>query len=88
MDIVPRFPAIEKEEVKGGYITPMPAQVIKLMVSPGDKVKDGDGLVILSSMKMENTIYADQDGEVEEVYISESENIEAGVLLLKLKQEA
>jgi len=66
----------------------MPAQVIKLMVSPGDKVKDGDGLVILSSMKMENTIYADRDGEVEEVYISESENIEAGVLLLKLKQEA
>jgi acetyl/propionyl-CoA carboxylase alpha subunit len=88
VELVPRFPAIEKEEVKGGYVTPMPAQVIKLMVSPGDKVKDGDGLVILSSMKMENTIYADQDGEVEEVYISESENIEAGVLLLKLKQEA
>ena len=87
VEIIPRFPAIEKDEIKGGYITPMPAQVIKLMVSPGDQVKDGDGLVILSSMKMENTIYADRDGEVEEVYISEAENIEAGVLLLKLKEE-
>ena len=44
----------------------LPSQVIEILVSPNDKVKEGDPLVILSSMKMENTLCADQNGVVEE----------------------
>ncbi len=83
---VPRFPELQTEKAEGGYESPMPSQIIKVLVEAGQRVKSGDGLVILSSMKMENTIEADKDGIVEEVYASEGANVEAGFLLLKMKE--
>ncbi len=81
-----RFPLKEAEKVKGGYISPMPGKVIKVLVEPGQEVKSGDGLLVLLSMKMENTICADEDGTVEDVYVSVEEDLEAGKLLLKMKE--
>ncbi len=81
----PRFPQKEAEKVKGGYEAPMPSQIIKVLVEAGQAVKTGDGLMVISSMKMENTIEADMDGVVEEIYAAEGQNVEAGFLLLKLK---
>ena len=80
-----RFPEIKKEKQKGTYESPMPSQVVKLLVKTGDKIKSGEGLIVLSSMKMENTILADEDGTVEEVFTAEGENIEAGHVLMKIK---
>lgn len=81
-----RFPNKEAEKIKGGYETPMPSQIIEVLVKEGQKVSSGDGLVILSSMKMESTIEASEDGIVEEVYAEAGKNVEAGFLLLKLKE--
>lgn len=81
-----RFPLKEAEKVKGGYISPMPGKVIKVLVEPGQEVKSGEGLLVLLSMKMENTICADEDGTVEEIYVTEEEDLEAGKLLLKMKE--
>ena len=78
-----RFPEIIKEKQKGSYEAPMPSQVIKLLVKEGDKIKSGEGLIVLSSMKMENTILADEDGTVEEVFTIEGENRLTSVLLLR-----
>lgn len=83
-----RFPIKEAEKVKGGYISPMPGKVIKVLVAPGQEVKSGDGLLVLLSMKMENTICADDDGTVEEIYVNAEEDLEAGKLLLKMKETA
>ncbi|MEO1258448.1 MAG: biotin carboxylase N-terminal domain-containing protein [Bacteroidota bacterium] len=80
-----RFPEKEKETIKGGYAAPMPSAVIKILVEKGQSVGAGDGLVVLSSMKMENTIYAGESGVVEEIYVEEGGNVEAGVLLLKIE---
>jgi acetyl/propionyl-CoA carboxylase alpha subunit len=80
-----RFPSKAVEKVKGGYETPMPSQIIKILVEVGQTVKAGDGLVVLSSMKMENTIEASESGVIEEIYASEGNNVEAGFLLLKIK---
>ncbi|MFT4980366.1 MAG: acetyl-CoA carboxylase biotin carboxylase subunit [Bacteroidia bacterium] len=82
-----RFPIKEAEKVKGGYISPMPGKVIKVLVEPGQEVKSGDGLLVLLSMKMENTICADEDGTVEDVYVNVEEDLEAGKLLLKMKKD-
>ena len=79
-----RFPQKEVEKVKGGYEAPMPSQIIKVLVAAGQQVQSGDGLLVISSMKMENTIEADMDGVVEEIYATEGQNVEAGFLLLKL----
>lgn len=82
-----RFPAKESEKVKGGYIAPMPSQIVKILVEEGQEVKSGEGLIVLSSMKMENTIEAEEDGTVEAVYTTEGANVEAGFLLVKVKGE-
>ena len=50
----------------------------------GQTVQADDALMIISSMKMENTIVAKKDGTVTEVYANEGQNVEAGFLLLKV----
>lgn len=79
-----RFPSRAAEKIKGGYEAPMPSQIIKILVETGQIVKVGDALVILSSMKMENTIEASENGVVEEIYAAEGNSVEAGFLLLKI----
>jgi 3-methylcrotonyl-CoA carboxylase alpha subunit len=83
-----RFPQKEVEKIKGGFEAPMPSQVIKVLVEPGQAVKAGEGLIVISSMKMENTIEADQDGLVEEIYVQEGQNVAAGFMLLKVRTES
>ena len=79
-----RFPSREKDVAKGSCTAPMPSQVVDILVKPREKVKEGDPLVILSSMKMENTIYSSENGVVEEVFTQNGENIEAGFTILKI----
>jgi len=86
LNSVERFPAPKEETVKGGYIAPMPGDITTVLVKPGDTVKSGDALLKMISMKMESTIEAHRDAEVEEVYVSEKQFVEAGTLLLKMKE--
>ncbi len=83
---VDKFPSPIEETVKGGYIAPMPGEVTNVLVKTGDVVKSGDALLKMISMKMESTIEAHTDGEVEEVYVNNKQFVEAGTLLLKMKE--
>ncbi len=80
-----RFPPKLVEKVEGGYEAPMPSQIIKILVEGGQAVKKDEALMIISSMKMENTILAEKDGTVSEVYATEGQSVEAGFLLLKIE---
>lgn len=82
---VPRFIEPGSATVKGGYSAPMPGEIIKVLVKPGEVVKSGKGLVVMSSMKMETTIEAHTDGEVEEIFVAEKSFVEANTVLLKMK---
>jgi len=79
-----RFPSKKSDAVEGGYEAPMPSQIIQILVEPGQEVKADDALMIISSMKMENTITASKAGKVSEIYATEGQNVEAGFLLLKV----
>ncbi|WP_299433306.1 biotin carboxylase N-terminal domain-containing protein [uncultured Aquimarina sp.] len=81
-----RFPTKEKEKVHGGYESPIPSQIVKIHVAAGEQIKQGSPLLVLSSMKMETVIEADEDGVIEEVYVEEGNNVEAGFLLLKINK--
>lgn len=80
------FPEKQVIQNQGAYISPMPGEVVKVMVKSGDKVKAGDTLIVLTSMKMENTIEAFEDGTVEEVYVAEKTTVAADSVLLKMKE--
>ena len=80
-----RFPSKATQKEEGGYEAPMPSQIVKILVKDGQAVQKDEALMIISSMKMENTILAEKDGTVTEVYAAEGQSVEAGFLLLKVE---
>ena len=59
--------------------------VWKVECKVGDEVEEGDTLVILESMKMEMPVEAEEDGEVEEILITEGQAVTEGAPLMKYK---
>ena len=57
---------------------PLTGKIIKVEVKVGDKVKEGDTLCILESMKMENPIVAPVDGTVTKVNVSVDQVVKTG----------
>ena len=47
--------------------SPLPGNVLKVNVAEGDSFKEGDTLMIMESMKMENNILAERDGKITRV---------------------
>lgn len=82
---IPRFQLPGSELSKGDYVAAMPGEVVKILVKSGDQVKAGKPLLVMSSMKMETTIEAHSDGEVEEVFVVEKSFVEANAVLIKMK---
>ena len=64
---------------------PMPALIVRIEVSPGASVREGDGLVVLEAMKMENELKALASGRVKEIHVSVGKPVEKGQLLITLE---
>ena len=54
---------------------PMTGRVIEVLVSDGDTVSQGDVLVVVESMKMENEILSEHEGLVSNLRVAELETI-------------
>ncbi|MGE6631257.1 pyruvate carboxylase [Bacillus sp. NPDC077027] len=65
----------------------MPGTVIKLLVEKGQKVSQGEHLMINEAMKMETTVQAPFTAVVEEIYVNNGESIQTGDLLIVLKPD-
>ncbi len=65
---------------------PMPAVVISIMVNDGDTVEKGQGVVVVSAMKMETTLYAPYNGTVEKINASIGDKVMPGEILIDLKK--
>jgi biotin carboxyl carrier protein len=61
---------------------PMPGKVVKVFVKVGDEVKEGQGLVVVEAMKMENELKAPRAGKVTEVLAKEGTPVENGAKLV------
>lgn len=72
----------------GQVTAPMAGKVVTLNVKQGDQINQGDVLLILEAMKMENEIRAQGDGRVKEVVVSEGDSVNNGDLLLKIEHTA
>lgn len=66
-------------------LAPISGQVVKIFQKEKSKVKKGDGLLILSAMKMENEILVEKDGIVEKIFVKEEENVKKGDILAIIK---
>lgn len=71
----------------GGLVTQMPGKVVKIPVKLGDKVIQGQTVVILEAMKMENEIKTQVTGVVKNIFVKEGDALEQGVKLLEVIEE-
>jgi len=62
--------------------SPMPGNILKINVAPGQKVEEGDVLIVLEAMKMENEIVATKSGTVAQVAVSKGAVVETGAPLV------
>ena len=62
----------------------MPGRVVRVLVSKGDAVRKGAGLLILEAMKMENEIQSPADGTVNEVFVTDGQTVENGAELVHI----
>ncbi|MDR2853936.1 MAG: biotin/lipoyl-binding protein [Prevotellaceae bacterium] len=72
-------PAPAAAQSSGGAVatvkSPLPGSVLKIAVSEGTTVKDGDLLLIMESMKMENNIVADAEGVVKKIHVTVGQSV-------------
>jgi len=64
---------------------PMPGLILDVLVQVGDTVKEGDYLLVLEAMKMENTLTALGDGVVKSVSVIKGEKVEKNQLLIEIE---
>jgi len=61
---------------------PMPGRVLEILVKVGDSVSEGDGLLILEAMKMENIIKSTREGVLKQIQATEGDSVEKNAVLL------
>jgi glutaconyl-CoA decarboxylase len=72
-------PAASAPSAGGTVVSaPMPGKILKVLVQPGAQVKNGQNIMVLEAMKMENEILAPSDGVVREVKVKEGDNVNTG----------
>ena len=60
----------------------MPGKILKVLVSEGQKIKMGEPVIIMESMKMEQTIVSSADGVINSINVKEGETIEVGSVMI------
>ena len=68
----------------GVIAAPMQAIVTRICVEPGQRVCQGDLLVVLESMKMENYVHAPSDGTISEIPVGAGRTVSAGDVLVRM----
>jgi biotin carboxyl carrier protein len=66
----------------------MTGRVISVNVKPGDTVSEGQILLVIEAMKMENEIAAPMSGEIKEVAVAPGGRVSEGDLLVQFEPES
>ena len=69
----------------GTITAPMQGTIVKVLVEPGQEVAEGDSLLVLEAMKMENSINAERAGTVKEVKVETGQTVSAGDTLITIE---
>lgn len=73
------------EAVAGAVTAPLPGKVLGIKVKEGDRVKTGDALFIVESMKMEITIPAPRDGMIKAIRVEVGQTVKQGAVLVDME---
>ena len=66
----------------------MPGLVLSVMVSEGQAVQEGDSLLVLEAMKMENELQAPAAGVIQAIHVAPDEAVDKDALLIEIDTDA
>ncbi len=64
---------------------PLPGNIIKINIKPGDTVTKGQTIMVMEAMKMENNILVEKDGTVSKVNVNEGDTVLQGDVLAEIE---
>lgn len=68
-------------EGKQQVIASMPGKIVRVLVTPGQTVSGGQGIVVVEAMKMQNELRSPKSGKVERLLVAEGQAVNAGEIL-------
>lgn len=75
-----------KKATEPGHVTsPLPGNVVEILVQKGDAVKEGQAVIAMEAMKMETELLANIAGVVQDVYIAKGDRVTPGEVLIEIK---
>lgn len=75
------------EDTPGEVTPPMPSVVVRILVEEGDLVQRGQGLIVVTAMKMETTLTSPKDGKVKRINTSVEAKVAPGDILVEIEEE-
>lgn len=72
----------ERNDLQDALRSPLPGTIVAIPASVGKKVREGDTLVVLEAMKMNNNLTAERDGRVKAILIEEGETVKENTPLV------
>ena len=63
----------------------MPGKVVRVMCASGDEVIEGQGLLVVEAMKMQNEVQAPKAGKVADLKVTEGQTVNAGEVLVVIE---
>jgi biotin carboxyl carrier protein len=79
-------PSVPTSGGDGVVRSPMPGKIVSVSVAVGDSVTKGQPILVLESMKMENTIASPIDGTVSAVHVGAGDAVQHGQTLAEIAQ--
>ncbi len=64
---------------------PMPGMILKILRTQGEKISQGETVVILEAMKMENDLRSPSTGTIKDVFVHSGDKVEKGAMLFSIE---
>ena len=89
--VIESTPAVESRrpmaKKKGDITTPLPGKVTKVLVKEGVYVTEGDTVLIIEAMKLENEIHTPVTGFVKKIYVKEGDQVNPKETLIEIEEK-
>jgi biotin carboxyl carrier protein len=70
---------------RAAITAPMPGKIVRILVSAGDEVQAGQGIVVVEAMKMQNEMKAPRAGRIAAINVKENDSVNAGSVLATIE---
>jgi biotin carboxyl carrier protein len=70
----------------GEVHSPMPGLIVQILVAVGDLVEQGQTVIILESMKMQNELKAPRTGKITAIFVSVGNSVDKDAMLISIAE--